>query len=119
MTLIDATKNKIYIITDIQSQNETTVSRFHKLGFCPGEKLVLKRKAPLFFHKKRAPYFWKPDLGTDHEGTARKYLARHGSTRSGHGMARDIPDLRRIKSNDLTYLATERTSWVNLGNKYL
>ena len=29
----------------------------------------------------------------DHEGTARKYLARHGSTRSGHGTARDVPDL--------------------------
>ena len=29
--------------------------------------------------------------GTDHEGTARKYLARHGSTRSGHGTARDVP----------------------------
>ena len=29
--------------------------------------------------------------GTDHQGTARKYLARHGSTRSGHGTARDVP----------------------------
>ena len=29
--------------------------------------------------------------GTDHKGTARKYLARHGSTRSGHGTTRDIP----------------------------
>ena len=29
--------------------------------------------------------------GTDHKGTARKYLARHGSTRSGHGTARDVP----------------------------
>ena len=27
----------------------------------------------------------------NHKGTARKYLARHGSTRSGHGMAPDIP----------------------------
>ena len=31
--------------------------------------------------------------GTDHKSTARKYLARHGSTRSGHGTARDIPDI--------------------------
>ena len=29
---------------------------------------------------------------TDHEGVARKYLARHGSTRSWHGTAQDIPD---------------------------
>ena len=29
--------------------------------------------------------------GTDHKGTARKYLPRHGSTRSWHGTARDIP----------------------------
>ena len=29
--------------------------------------------------------------GTDHKGTAQKYLARHGSTRSGHGTARDVP----------------------------
>ena len=29
--------------------------------------------------------------GTDPQGTARKYLARHGSTRSGHGTARDVP----------------------------
>ena len=26
--------------------------------------------------------------GTDHKGTARKYMARHGSTRSGHGTGR-------------------------------
>ena len=32
-----------------------------------------------FFSTKKAPHFWKPDLGPDHEGTARKYLARHGS----------------------------------------
>ena len=32
--------------------------------------------------------------GTDHEGTARKYLARHGSTRSWHGTARDVPGYR-------------------------
>ena len=31
--------------------------------------------------------------GTDHEGMARKYLARHGSTRSWHGTARDVPGL--------------------------
>ena len=30
--------------------------------------------------------------GTDPQGTARKYLARHGSTRSWHGTARDVPD---------------------------
>ena len=30
--------------------------------------------------------------GTDRKGTARKYLARHGSTRSWHRTARDIPD---------------------------
>ena len=29
--------------------------------------------------------------GTDHKGTARKYLAWHGSTRSWHGTAQDIP----------------------------
>ena len=29
--------------------------------------------------------------GTDHKGMAQKYLARHGSTRSWHGTARDIP----------------------------
>ena len=31
--------------------------------------------------------------GTDHKDTARKYLARHGSTRSGHGTARDVPGI--------------------------
>ena len=40
----------------------------------------------LFFSAKKGPIFLgtdPPDLGTDHQGTARKYLARHGS--SGHG----------------------------------
>ena len=36
--------------------------------------------------------------GTDHEGTARKYLARHGSTRSGHGTARDVPALSNFEA---------------------
>ena len=37
---------------------------------------------------------WIFGTARDHEGTARKYLARHGSTRSGHGTARDVPDIR-------------------------
>ena len=36
--------------------------------------------------------------GTDHEGTARKYLARHGSIRSGHGTARDVPEQKVVPS---------------------
>ena len=34
---------------------------------------------------------WIFGTARDHEGTARKYLARHGSTRSWHGTARDVP----------------------------
>ena len=37
------------------------------------------------------PGSWYQDPGTAKPGTARKYLARHGSSRSGHGTARDIP----------------------------
>ena len=40
--------------------------------------------------------------GTDHEGTARKYLARHGSTRSGHGTARDVPALLQTDCSYMT-----------------
>ena len=44
--------------------------------------------------------------GTDHQGTARKYLARHGSTRSGHGTAWDIPVWREREREitDVGYL---------------
>ena len=66
----------------------------------------------LFFSQKRAPYFlarihqiWARIMrarhgnilhGTDHEGTARKYLARHGIMRARHGNiwhGTDPPDL--------------------------
>ena len=40
--------------------------------------------------------------GTDPQGTARKYLARHGSTRSGHGTARDVPATSASASSQLT-----------------
>ena len=56
--------------------------------------LWVRCRRRLFFSAKKGPIFFgtdPPDLGTDHEGTARKYLARHGSTRSGHGTARDVP----------------------------
>ena len=53
----------------------------------------------LFFSAKKGPIFLgtdPPDLGTDHEGTARKYLARHGIMRARHGNiwhGTDPPDL--------------------------
>ena len=53
----------------------------------------------LFFSAKKGPIFFgtdPPDLGTDHEGTARKYLARHGIMRARHGNiwhGTDPPDL--------------------------
>ena len=52
-----------------------------------------------FFSTKKGPIFLgtdPPDLGTDHEGTARKYLARHGIMRARHGNiwhGTDPPDL--------------------------
>ena len=41
--------------------------------------------------------------GTDHKGTARKCLARHGSTRPWDGTARDIPA-------NMTYILTQLDS---------
>ena len=38
--------------------------------------------------------------GTDHKGTARKYLARHGSTRSWHGTARGVPERGRKRKRE-------------------
>ena len=34
--------------------------------------------------------------GTDHKGTARTYLARHGSISSWHGTARDVPEFEHV-----------------------
>ena len=60
----------------------------------------------LFFSQKKGPHISgsppephgtdPPDLGTDHQGTARKYLARHGIMRARHGNiwhGTDPPDL--------------------------
>ena len=52
-----------------------------------------------FFPTKKGPIVLgtdPPDLGTDHEGTARKYLAQHGIMRARHGNiwhGTDPPDL--------------------------
>ena len=50
--------------------------------------LWVRCRRRLFFRQKRGPIFFgtdPPDLGTDHEGMARKYLARHGIMRARHG----------------------------------
>ena len=67
-----------------------------------------------FFPAKKGPIFLgtdPPDLGTDHEGTARKYLARHGIMRARHGNiwhGTDPPDLgtaRHGTSLHMTHMA--------------
>ena len=56
---------------------------FHKKGtiFLEALNLWVRCRRRLFFSTKKGPIF----LGTDHEGTARKYLARHGIMRARHG----------------------------------
>ena len=61
--------------------------------------LWVRCRRRFFFRQKTGPIFFgtdPPDLGTDHEGTARKYLARHGIIRARHGNiwhGTDPPDL--------------------------
>ncbi|MFT6630548.1 MAG: Fe2+ transport system protein FeoA [Bacteriovoracaceae bacterium] len=48
MTLNEAVKNKWYTINSISEESEELQSRFIKLGFIPGAKVLLKRAAPIF-----------------------------------------------------------------------
>lgn len=48
MTLNEAIKNKWYTISSISGESEELQSRFIKLGFIPGSKVLLKRTAPIF-----------------------------------------------------------------------
>ena len=56
---------------------------FHKKGthISGSPELVGTLPQAPFFPTKKGPIF----LGTDHEGTARKYLVRHGIMRARHG----------------------------------
>ena len=70
----------------------------------------------LFFSTKKGPIFLgtdPPDLGTDHEGTARKYLARHGIMRARHGNiwhGTDPPDLGTARHGTSLYNGKNGTS---------
>ncbi len=48
MTLLNALKNQTYLISAILECDDAIKSRFFQLGFIPGNKILLKRKAPLF-----------------------------------------------------------------------
>jgi Fe2+ transport system protein FeoA len=48
MTLNQATKKKWYSINSISEMDDELQSRFIKLGFIPGAKVMLKRSAPIF-----------------------------------------------------------------------
>jgi Fe2+ transport system protein FeoA len=48
MTLLNATKNQLYLISSISECDEAIKSRFFQLGFIPGREILLKRKAPFF-----------------------------------------------------------------------
>ncbi len=48
MTLDKAVKKKWYMINSLEETSGDLNSRFNKLGFIPGVKVILVRKAPLF-----------------------------------------------------------------------
>jgi len=49
VSLSSLEKNKWYIIKNVDSKDEELKYRFFKMGIYPGARIMLKRKAPLFF----------------------------------------------------------------------
>lgn len=48
MNLSQLVKNKIYIISQVNSDSADLGNRFFQLGVYPGAEISLKRKAPIF-----------------------------------------------------------------------